>query len=132
MSKMSDWPRAAAIVGSGALALAFAVGGCGAHGADFPNPPRTAPINSLVLVSANGRVLTARGVMACGHRPLLVTRSYTDRVTLTWVNPDTSCNAEAIYPVTVSTSLRTALGGRALVQASTGARIRYRKALQPG
>ena len=105
--------------------------GCGGTNADFPPPPRTAPVNSLVLVSANGRVLTARGAIACGHRPLLVARSYPDRVTLTWVNPDTSCNAEAIKQVTVSTSLPTPLGGRALVQASTGARISYREAPQP-
>lgn len=126
---MNDYlARASVLVSSAAAALAFAVGGCGGQGAGWPQPPRAAPINSLVLVSANGRVLTARGVIACDHRPLLVARSYQDRVTLTWINPDTSCNAEAIQPVTVGTALPRPLGGRALVQASTGSPIRYRKA----
>ena len=114
----------------GAALLAVCVGGCASVSLGFPHPPRTAPVNSLVLISANGRVLTARGAIACGRRPLLVARSYPDRVTLTWINPDTSCNSEAIKQVTVSTSLPTPLGSRALVQASTGARISHRKAPQ--
>lgn len=128
---MNKLPRTCALIGAAALALAVGVGGCGSGTPAFPHPPRAAPVNSLVLISANGRVLTARGAIACGHRPLLVARSYPDRVTLTWINPDTSCNAEAIKPVTVSTSLPTPLGSRALVQASTGARVRYREAPQP-
>ncbi len=111
------------------LIAALAVTGCSTfpdRGADFPPPPRYAPVSSPVTVSANGRVITARGVIACGHRPLLVARSHPDRVTLTWVNPDTNCNAEAIKPVTVSVSLAAPLGSRKLVQASTGKPIRYR------
>jgi hypothetical protein len=111
------------------LIAALAVTGCSTspyRGADFPPPPRYAPVNSPVTVSAGGRVITARGVIACGHRPLLVARSHPDRVTLTWVNPDTNCNAEAIKPVTVSVSLPAPLGTRKLVQASTGKPIRHR------
>jgi len=125
---MNDLPRTCALVGAATLALAIAVGGCASAIPSWPHPPRTAPVNSLVLISANGRVLTARGAMACGHRPLLVARSYPDRVTLTWINPDTSCNAEAIKTVAVSTSLADPLGSRALLQASTGARVRYHEA----
>jgi hypothetical protein len=106
--------------------LVLAVAACGRAGADFPAPPRYAPVSSPVTVSANGRVITARGVIACGHRPRLVARSYPGRVTLTWVNPDTNCNAEAVRPVVVSVSLPVPLGSRKLVQASTGRRIRYR------
>jgi hypothetical protein len=120
--------RTRALIGTAALALAVVIEGCGGTNPGFPPPPPTAPVNSLVLISANGRVLTARGAMACGHRPRLVARSYPDRVTLILINPDTSCNAEAIKQVAVSTSLPTPLGARALVQASTGARIRYRQA----
>lgn len=98
---------------------------CGGHGADFPPPPRTAPVASPVTLSSDGRVITARGVIACGHRPLLIARSYPNRVTLTWVNPGTACDAEAIMPITVSVSLPSPLGTRQLVQASTGKPIRY-------
>jgi hypothetical protein len=127
---MSKSARTRVLIDAAAVALAVAVGGCASAIPSWPHPPRTVPVDSPVLISASGRVLTARGVIACGHRPLLVARSYPDRVTLTWINPDTSCNAEAIKPVTVSTSLPTPLGSRALVQASTGARIRCREARQ--
>jgi hypothetical protein len=110
-SRTNELRRTCSLIGSAAVALAVGAAGCGGNPA-WPHPPRTAPVNSLVLVSANGRVLTARGVIACGHRPLLVARSYPDRVTLTWINPDTSCNAETIRPVTVSTSLPAPLGNQ--------------------
>jgi hypothetical protein len=108
-----------------AAALILAVSACGGHGADFPPPPRTTPVASPVALSSDGRVITAHGVIACGHRPLLIARSYPNRVTLTWVNPDTHCHAEAIKRVTISVSLPFPLGTRQLVQASTGKPIRY-------
>jgi hypothetical protein len=113
-----------------AAALMFAVSACGGHGADFPSPPRTAPVASPVTLSSDGRAITAQGVIACGHRPLLIARSYPNRVTLTWVNPDTDCRAEAIKQVTISVSLPSRLGTRQLVQASTGKPIRYH--ISPG
>ncbi|HEX4656549.1 MAG TPA: hypothetical protein VH307_04120 [Streptosporangiaceae bacterium] len=73
-----------------------------------------------MLVSANGRVITGRGPVACGHDPQLVARSYPRKVTLTWVSPDTSCNAEVIRSAAVSVRLPAPLGNRALVQASGG------------
>jgi hypothetical protein len=84
-----------------------------------------------VFVSDHGRVISARGVVACGHQPLLVAHSYPHRVTLTWINTDTSCNAEAIQPVWVSTTLPKPLGARSLVQASSGKPIAYRKTQKP-
>jgi hypothetical protein len=125
---MNELRRVRTLIGCPVVALTVGVGGCASAPPAFPHPPRTLPVNSLVLISANGRVLTARGAIACGRRPVLVAHSFPDRVTLTWINPDTSCNAEAIRPVTVSTTLPVPLGSRALVQASTGARIRYREA----
>jgi hypothetical protein len=112
---------------AGALAAAvlLLLPACGATNADFPPPPRTAEITSAVTVSPDGKVITARGVIACGHRPVLVARSYPGRVTLEWVNPDTSCNAEAIMAVFVIVRLSVPLGHRRLVQASTGTPIPY-------
>ena len=107
--------------------VVLAVSGCGGgFGSGFLPPPRKMPVSSPVTLSRDGRVVTARGVIACGHRPLLVARTYPNRVTLTWVNPDTNCNAEAIKQVVVSVTLSSPLGARKLVQASTGERIRYR------
>jgi hypothetical protein len=111
----------------GALALALIAAGCAVSpagsGANFPHPPRLTPVTQ-VLVSAGGRVLTGRGPVACGHDPRLVARSYPDKVTLTWVSPDTSCNGEVIRFAVVSVRLSAPLGSRALVQASGGAPIR--------
>lgn len=126
---MSVLWRVAGLMCSVGLPLVVAVSACGGN-ESWPHPPKTEPVDSLVLLSANGRVLTARGAMACGRRPLLVARSDSDRVTLTWVNPDTSCNAEAIKQVIVSTTLPMPLGSRILVQAATGRKIRYQKARQ--
>jgi hypothetical protein len=58
--------------------------------------------------------------VACGHDPQLVARSYPRKVTLTWVSPDTRCNAEVIRFAVVSVRLSAPLGNRALVQASGG------------
>lgn len=62
--------------------------------------------------------------MACGHDPRLVARSYPRKVTLTWVSPDTTCNAEVIRFAVVSVRLPAPLGNRALVQASGGGAVR--------
>jgi hypothetical protein len=113
-------------VAAAATAALFALSACGSGVANFPPPPRTADIASSVMVSANGRVITARGVIACGRTPLLVARSYRDRVTLKWVNPDTNCDAEAVKPVMVSVTLPSPLGRRHLVQESTGKPIPHR------
>jgi hypothetical protein len=109
-----------------ALLVVGTVVGCGTNESGWPHPPRQAPVREQVFVSADGRVITAKGVLACGHRPLLVARSYSNRVTLTWVNPDTSCTSETIHPVWVSMTLPKPLDSRALVQASTGKPIAYK------
>jgi hypothetical protein len=108
----------------GALALGLMAAGCAGSGANFPSPPRLTPVTQ-VLVSADGRVITGRGPVACGHDPRLVARSYPRKVTLTWVSPDTSCNAEVIRFAVVSVRLPAPLGNRALVQASGGGTVRY-------
>lgn len=108
----------------GALALGLMAAGCAGSGAGFPNPPGLTPVTQ-VLVSADGRVITGRGPVACGHDPQLVARSYPRKVTLTWVSPDTSCNAEVIRFAAVSVRLPAPLGNRALVQASGGGPVPY-------
>jgi hypothetical protein len=110
------------------MALSLLATGCGVpagSGANFPNPPRLTPVTLPVLVSANGRVITGLGPVACGHDPRLVARSYPRKVTLTWVSPDTSCNAEVIRSAAVSVRLPAPLGNRALVQAFGGGPVRY-------
>jgi hypothetical protein len=78
-----------------------------------------------VLVSADGRVITGIGPRACGHAPRLVARSYPRKVTLTWVNPITSCHAEMLGTASGRTRLPAPLGTRALVQATSDAPISY-------
>jgi len=118
--RCARWP-------GGVLALALMAAGCAVSpvgsGANFPNPPRLTPVTQVV-VSADGRVLTSRGPVACGHDPRLVARSYPRKVTLTWVSPDTNCNAEVIRFAVVSVRLPARLGNRALVQASGGGAVR--------
>lgn len=111
-------------LGTGAAALCLLAAGCGIPGADFPHPPRRFPV-ATVLVSADGRVITAVGGQACGHEPRLVARSYPDKVTLVWVNPDTNCNVETARAVAVRITLPEALGARPLVHASGRGRIPY-------
>jgi hypothetical protein len=93
-------------------------------GAGFPSPPRLSPVTQ-VLVSADGRVITGLGPVACGRSPRLAARSYPRKVTLTWVSPGTSCHAEVIRSAAVSVRLPGPLGNRALVQASGGGPVRY-------
>jgi hypothetical protein len=97
--------------------------GCAAAG--WPHPARVYAVSAPVLVSKDGRLITGIGGIVCGHRSLLVARSYPRKVTLKWVNPDTSCNAEAVRTVPVRVRLLAPLGNRALVQAVSGGPVRY-------
>ena len=78
------------------------------------------------MVSAGGRVITVRAAKPCGHRPLLIARSYPHRVTLQLVNQHTSnCHVEAVGVTIVSVTLSRPLGTRRLVQALNGKPIKY-------
>ncbi len=112
--------------GAGAVALGLMAAGCATlgSGSGFPSPPRQSPVTT-VLVSADGRVITGVGGMACGHDPRLVARSYPRKVTLIWINPDTNCNGETLESTVVPIRLPKPLGNRPLVQASGGSRIPY-------
>lgn len=113
------------LLAAGVLPLAVSACGVG-FPPDFPAPPRNAPIVLPVKVSPGGRVITVRAAKPCGHRPLLIARSYPDRVTLRLVNRDISnCHAEAVGVITVSVTLPNPLGSRKLVQALTGKMIKY-------
>ena len=116
------------LVTVGVLAVVAVTSGCSQVPGPWPPPPRLVQISGNVLLSPDGRVITAAGLKACGRRPLLIARSYPHRVTLTWLNPDTNCNAESIFRAVVSTSLPAPLGRRTLVQASDGTRIAYQRA----
>jgi hypothetical protein len=114
-------------LGACAVALGLMVAGCGVAGgagADFPNPPRESPV-TVVLVSADGRVLTGVGPVECGHDPRLVARSNPRTVTLIWLNLDTNCNAEVLQHAVARARLPVPLGNRRLVQASGGGPVRY-------
>jgi len=114
------WRRA------GAVALGLMAAGCGAlgSGSGFPSPPRQSPVTT-VLVSADGRVVTGVGGMACGHDPRLVARSYPRKVTLIWVNPDTNCSGETLRSTVVRIRLLEPVGNRLLVHAAGSGRIPY-------
>jgi hypothetical protein len=111
-------------LGSGAAALGLLAAGCFSFPPDFPHSPRRFPV-ATVLVSANGRVITAVGGKACGHKPRLVARSHPDKVTQVWVNPDATCNAETARAVAVRIVLPEPLGNRPLAHASGSGRIPY-------
>ena len=97
----------------------------GAGCSGFPAPPKYAPVNQPVLVSADGRTVTSLGQFVCGRRPMLMASPTRRKVTLTWLNPDTSCGAEPIGLVAAHAILRAPLGSRALLQASTRTAIPY-------
>jgi hypothetical protein len=79
-----------------------------------------------VTVSPDGRVITVRAAKPCGHRPLLITRSYPHRVTLHLVNRHISdCHVEAVGVISISVTLPSPLGTRRLVDATNGKRIKY-------
>ena len=86
-----------------------------------------------VVVSADGRTITAWAGVDCGHAQLLRARSHSNRVTLSlvWpvVSPSTLCLLDLIAE-TVSTRLPAPLGDRRLVQASSGKPIPYFDASQ--
>jgi hypothetical protein len=106
--------------------VVLSVAACRGYGPDFPAPPRNAPIVSPVKVRADGRVITVRAAKPCGHRPLLLARSYPHRVTLRLVNRDvSSCHAEAAGVISISVTLPHPLGDRPLAQALNGKPIRY-------
>ena len=108
-----------------AAAVILAASVCGNNNSGFPPPPRNPPVVSPVLLSQDGRIITVRASRACGHRPLLIARSYPHQVTLLLVNPDISCNAEAISVISVSVTLPAPLGNRRLVRAHGGQLVRY-------
>ncbi|HEX2322154.1 MAG TPA: hypothetical protein VHJ18_24500 [Streptosporangiaceae bacterium] len=92
----------------------------------FSAPPRNQAIVLPVMVSPDGRVITVRAAKPCGHRPLLITRSYPRRVTLQLVNRHFSdCHVEAYGVISVSVTLPSPLGTRRLVDATNGKRINY-------
>ena len=114
-------------LGACAVALGLMVAGCGAAGgagADFPKPPRESPV-TVVLVSADGRVLIGVGPVECGHDPRLVARSNPSKVTLIWLNPDTNCNAEVLQHAVARARLHMPLGNRRLVQAAGDGPVRH-------
>jgi hypothetical protein len=103
----------------------LAVSAC-AIGSEFPPPPRYPPVVLPVTVSSDGRVITVRAAKPCGHRPLLIARSYPRRVTLRLVNRGVSdCHVKAVGVIAVSVTLPSPLGTRSLVQATTGKPIKY-------
>jgi hypothetical protein len=105
--------------------LVLAVSACG-FPQEFPAPPRNAPVVLPVKISPDGRIITVRAAEPCGHRPLLIARSYPHRVTLRLVNRDiSSCHVEAVGVISVSVTLPHPLGTRQLVQALTGKPIKY-------
>jgi len=104
--------------------LMFAVSACGFK--EFPAPPRNPHIVLPVAVSPDGRVITVRAAKPCGHRPLLITRSYPHRVTRHLVNRHISdCHVEAVGVISISVTLPSPLGTRRLVDATNGKRIKY-------
>jgi hypothetical protein len=102
------------------LALtALMVAGCtSSQLAASSHPPRYEPVGETVVVSADGRVITAIGEWVCDHDSRLVARSYPGMVSVILENPDTKCDANVLgsVPVAVNTRLSAPLGNRALVR----------------
>jgi hypothetical protein len=103
--------------------LLLVVSACGIN--EISAPPRYSSISMVVRVSHDGQVITVRAVKACGHRPHLIARSYSHRVTLRLVNPDIDCHAELFPVANVSVTLPSPLGTRRLVDATNGKRVNY-------
>jgi hypothetical protein len=98
---------------------ALMVAGCSTGPVVSSKPPRFEPVGFTVLVSANGRVITALGTVVCGHAQRLIARSSPDKVALIFENPDHNCNdlgATFSQLVPASTRLPTPLGNRALIR----------------
>jgi hypothetical protein len=110
---------------------ALMVAGCSAGPATSPKPPRYEPVGPTVLVSANGRVITAIGTVVCGHAQRLVARSYPDKVALIFKNANRTCKDPGSVPTVsqllpASTRLPAPLGNRALIRVgSTRGTIPY-------
>jgi hypothetical protein len=110
--------------------LMVAISACsGAPG--FLPVPRNPLVRSPVTISRDGRVITVRADRPCGHRPLLIARSYRHRVTLRLVNLDTNCHEELVPVIAVSVTLPSPLGTRHLVQAMTGKPISFQVSRSP-
>lgn len=115
-----------------ALVLAaLAVASCSAGPvARTDRPPRYEPVGLTVLVSADGRTITALGTEVCGRTQRLVARSYSDKVALILENPAHGCKDPGSepggLPIPVSTHLPAPLGSRALIRVgSTKGTIPY-------
>ncbi len=110
---------------------ALVVAGCSAGPAASLKPPRYQPVGLTVLVSADGRVITAIGTFVCEHAQRLVARSYPGKVALILVNPDRNCkedpgNATFSQRIPASTRLPEPLRNRALIRVgSTRGTIPY-------
>ncbi len=107
----------------------------GAPGSDTHSGRLTARTSQVgqVVISADGRTMTAWAGVDCGHAQRLRAHSYSNRVTLTLVTPvvppTTLCLLD-LMAETVSTRLPAPLGERRLVQASSGKPIPYFDASQ--
>jgi hypothetical protein len=113
------------------LVLAALVAGCSAGPAASLKPPRYEPVGLTVLVSADGRVITAIGTFVCAHAQRLVARSYPGKVALILENPDRNCkedpgNTTFSQLIPASTRLPEPLRNRALIRVgSTRGTIPY-------
>jgi hypothetical protein len=96
------------------LLAVLMVAGCSA--VPSASPPRYRPVGDTVLVSVDGRLITALGPVGCRHAARLVARSYPDKVSLIFRNPANNCDAEVPHLVPASTRLPAPLGNRALVR----------------
>jgi hypothetical protein len=96
---------------------ALAVAGCSSSAASS-QPPRYQPVGETVVVSADGRVITAIGEWECNHKSRLLARVSPGKVSVILENPDTKCDVTEVgsAPVSVSTRLSAPLGNRALVR----------------
>jgi len=108
--------------GTVVVLAAFAVASCSAGPLTRSDkPPRYEPVGDTVIVSADGRVITATAAIVCGHAQRLVARSSPDKVVLTIENPVRNCKdpgnpPEITLVIAASTRLRAPLGKRALIR----------------
>jgi hypothetical protein len=117
----------------GLVLAALAVAGCSASAGPVAGPykpPRHGPVGDTVLVSADGRTITALGTEVCERAQRLVARSYPDKVALIFENPAHGCedpgSESGGLPLPASTHLPAPLGHRALIRVgSTRGTIPY-------
>lgn len=83
--------------------------------------PRLEPVGDTVLVSADGRTITALGTEVCTRAQRLVARSHPGQVALIFENPAHGCKYPGSdsggVPAPASTRLPAPLGDRALIRA---------------